>query len=640
MQTSYRRYSSCILSGSILSFLALCPTVQAVDNLWTGAVNNDWNNPGNWSLGRVPTNANGQTTGDTFDDAVVDTLTNFPVITTDLAATPRDLVTGDGAGNVGRVDQLSGVASTGNGNWFFVGRNNGTGTYNLADTTHSGGTLTHFGTGSGSINVGGRVYVGGANGGAPATGTFNVNTSGTLAVGNDLAVGSAGGTGVMNVDAGTITTGGWNFIGKDEATPGTAGANGTLTMSGGTITNTGGRTYVGQQNCTGTLTLSGGSYLNPGDLFIIGENQNSHGTVTVNNAASQLTDGSELWIGQAGGNGTMNVSAGTVTVNNWVAIGRMGATGVLNLSGTGQFIKTGNNHLILGSDATGGSGTINQTGGSLQTSNATEVRIGANAGSTGLWDISAGTGTLGNNLVVGDGGTGTFNLHGTGAVTAPTVIVARASNGTVNMSGGSLAVANTVTVQGSANTGTFNLSGGKLSVDGSIDIGSGNFNFTGGTVTRSSTGVITFNGNLTIGSHTGVPTIELDADKTFNVNGVFDITTGVGFNLTGDTIPAPNGTSIVTGSFGLGTDLSIIGTFAPSTSGVFGLSNLASATFISETAGESAGFNAATQSVYWLQESNGAVSLQYSIAPTPEPTSLGLLGMSGLILTSLRRRRS
>ena len=89
-------------------------------------------------------------------------------------------------------------------------------------------SLTGFGLGSGSLTVNGaRLYVGGQQNAAGGIGTFNMNTTGTLAIGNDLALGTGGGTGVLNLDAGTITTGGWNFIGKGENAD---NGNGTLTQ--------------------------------------------------------------------------------------------------------------------------------------------------------------------------------------------------------------------------------------------------------------------------------------------------------------------------------------------------------------------------------------------------------------------------
>jgi len=95
------------------------------------------------------------------------------------------------------------------------------------------------------------------------------------------------------------------------------------------------------------------------------------------------------------------------------------------------------------------------------------------------------------------------------------------------------------------------------------------------------------------------------------------------------------------GSFALGTDNSILGTFDPSTTTLVGLANTPGATFISETAGEGGLFDSSAQSVFWVQENGGQVSLQYSVAPTsaPEPASLALVGLSGIALIGRRRRR-
>jgi hypothetical protein len=381
----------------------------------------------------------------------------------------------------------------------------------------------------------------------------------------------------MNVDAGTITTGGWNFIGKRQNTD---GANGTLNMSGGTLTNTG-RTYVGQTTTTGKLVLSGGTYNNTatGDPFIIGEGVGSLGTVELNNAASALNVGQELWVGQAaGGTGIMNVSAGTVTVNNWIAVGREGATGTLNVSG-GTVQKIGAGQITIGT-GTGGHGNVNVSGGVLSTDS--DMIVSEN-----------------NDTAVG----------------------------TVTQSGGTVKVGNNLEVQRQG-TGSYALSGGTLSVDGTIDGLDGTFTFTGGRITRSNAGAIVYNGNLTVANKAAG--FALGTDRTITVNGILDVSPGVTFDLTGDQIPTAPGN----GAIHLGNDTSIIGTFDPLTTSLPGL-NANGATFISETQGETGLFDP-SQSVYWVQENAGSIDLQYSVA-VPEPTTIGLMGLSSLFF--MRRRR-
>lgn len=589
-----RKHQAWVAAAVAAGLSGVSPLAFAVDNVWTGATNTDWNTPTNWSLGRVPVKANGQPAPNDFDDAVVNVNANFPVITADLAAVPRDIIVGQGAGVNGRVDHTAGTATTGDGNWLYIGRDAGSGVYNLANTATTGGTLTGFGLGSGSIDVGGgtahtgtagRVYVGGTEfGNTGLNGTFNVNTSGTLTIRNDLNVGTDGGNGLMNVDAGTITTGGWNFIGKRVNKD---AAVGVLNMGGGTLTNSG-RTYVAQTTTTGTLNLTGGQYTQ-NDVLIIGEGANSHGAVNVTSAASTLTVNSEIWVGQAtGGNGAMSVSAGKVTLNNWLAVGREGSTGVLTVSGNGIVEKVGGGQITIGTGA-GGNGTVNVSGnGQLSTNN---------------------------DMIVAENNA--------------TAI------GTVNQTGGKVSVGGNLEVQRTG-TGTYNMSGGTLSVNGNIDGVDGTFSFTGGRLTRGNAGVINYSGNLLVSNK--LAGFALGTDKTFNVTGTLNVGAGITFDVTGQALPAAGG-GVQTGTIHLGNDGLIVGTFDPLLTTVSGLSNPSGAAFISETQGEGGLYNANTQSVFWVQENAGSVDLKYSIAPVPEPTALGFIAVGGLALATRRRGR-
>ena len=274
----------------------------------------------------------------------------------------------------------------------------------------------------------------------------------------------------------------------------------------------------------------------------------------------------------------MNVSAGTVTVNNWIAVGREGATGTLNVSG-GTVQKIGPGQITIGT-GTGGHGNVNVSGGVLSTDSDMIVSEN-NATAVGTVIQSGGTVKVGNNLEVQRQGTGSYALNG-----------------------------------------------GTLSVNGTIDGLDGTFTFTGGRITRSNAGAIVYNGNLTVANKAAG--FALGTDKTITVNGILDVTPGVTFDVTGDAIPTAPGT----GGFHLGSDTSIIGTFDPATTSLPGL-NANGATFISETQGEGGLFNPA-QSVFWVQENAGSIDLKYNVA-VPEPTTIGLLGLSSLLF--MRRRR-
>ena len=388
--------------------LLLCLAAQSsfADSTWIGGTSTDWSNAANWSAG-VPTGTN----------AIINTSpANIATITANVPGVV-DIIIGNGAGTNGRVNETAGTLSTGTGNWMFVGEGGGTGTFNLANTATTGGPLTGFGLGSGSVNVGGtsgtagRLYIGGQGG--TGTGTFNMNTTGTVTVRNDLDVGN-GGTGVLNIDAGTMTTGGWNFIGDN-------GGSGNLNMSGGQLTNTG-RTYVGGGTAKGRIVMSGGTYQNTADRFTIGNNNlaaatassvlmtggtinaarftiggdetnTGKGFMEITGATAQLNASNELWVGQgAGSRGLLNVTAGTVTSSSWLAVGRTSATGVLNVGGTGNVRMTGGNavHIVIGS--VGGTGILNMSGnGILEATNGGELRLSENGAGSGTANLNGGT---------------------------------------------------------------------------------------------------------------------------------------------------------------------------------------------------------------------------------------------------------
>ena len=473
------RLLAMMLAGSSL----LGATARAT--IWDGSTSTDWNDPTNWV-------GNAGTAG---SNAEININSPRAVISANIVGTPVDILVGNGAGATGRLDHTAGTAATGAGNWMLVGRQDGgTGIYNLANTAASGGTLTGFGLGSGTMTVGGRLYVGGAQyGGSTGNGTVNVNTSGTLAIGNDLAIGSAGGTGIVNLDAGTVTTGGWNFFGKVEGDVG--GGDGTFNMSGGTFTNTG-RQYVGQGNTTGRYNQSGGTFnnngpfavgagnlasanlsnfrltggaLNTGNFVIGGEAVNPNNQpllpaagkgVGVISGTSTLTVNGELWVGnEPASSGDFDIIGGTISVNNWVVIGRNGGTGIVDMSG-GSLTKTGGGNFSIGN---GTGGTFNMTGGTVSANN--EFWVGQAAGGVGRLTVSAGTVSGNSWMAVGrEGSNGILTINGTGLVQKETAGSFEIGNngtsvGVVNLDGGTLRVDEILTGGGSS---TFNFNGGRL----------------------------------------------------------------------------------------------------------------------------------------------------------------------------------
>ena len=124
----------------------------------------------------------------------------------------------------------------------------------------TGTGVTGFGQGTGSFDVGngaaggGRLSIGGSEFNGAGTGTFNMNTSGTLTAQNGLSIdiGRVAGTnGTFNLDNGTVNVANEVWVGGS--------GNGTFNQAGGTVTNTG-YLVIGRDNGgTGTYNLSGGT---------------------------------------------------------------------------------------------------------------------------------------------------------------------------------------------------------------------------------------------------------------------------------------------------------------------------------------------------------------------------------------------
>ncbi|MEK7954209.1 beta strand repeat-containing protein [Luteolibacter soli] len=468
-----RWIASVIAGTSVLGSAAMATT-------WDGSTSTAWNDNTNWvgDAGTVGSNA------------VININSPKALITADIPLSPVDVFIGNAASTNGLVDHTAGLAGTGLNNWMFVGVGNATasGTYNCANTATTGGTFTGFGQGTGSLNVGGtsatsgRLYIGGRDTAGAGTGVVNVNTTGTLKLGNDLVVGSSGGTGTLNLDSGTITSNGWNFFGTRNAQD---GGNGKLRMSGGTMTNgttnaAGCRTYIGLGVATGSVEITGGTYnnnksgndtqfivgannltaastptltitggtLNAGRLLTVGGTEAfggnggsvgpGKGSATINGAGVVVNATGEFWVGQGTASvGQVDFSAGTINSGSWVAVGRGGGTGTFNMTG-GTWTKTGaGSSFIVGAS---GPGTLTQSAGLIDVQagdtwmgesntcnytlsgtgefRATIFQVGRNGGATG--NVALNGGTLRVTRIVGGGGVENISFNGTQIVAKAT----------------------------------------------------------------------------------------------------------------------------------------------------------------------------------------------------------------------------
>lgn len=503
------------------------------------------------------------------------------------------------------------------------------GTHQVKGDTHLGGGVTGNGTytlSGGQFTVNGNISVGDAG-----TGTFN-HTGGALSVFQGLLVasnaGSIGtyylsgpstGAGASTVSAffasiGNAGKGAFNQTGGSMTSnsqvevgvlPGSTGAY-TMDASTGASTLTTFLLFVGHKGA-GTFVQNAGS-VNVGTSLAVGISPGATGAYTLAGSAGTITT-PLMFVGAEGGAGLFVQTAGSVAVNGLLTVGNFpGSTGTYSLAG-GTLTSTSVATSIPEVIGYSGTGRMNQTGGTNQVTG--DVRIAANAGGTGTYNLSGGLFNINGNIGIGHaaagtlnqtGGTlavsaglyvgstpgaiGTFDL-GAGTVTAASEFVGADGDGTVNQSGGTNTASNSVTVQSGAGVGIYNLSGtGVLTANGTGLLNSGTFNLLGGTVngagplvnqalmtgngTIAGTGGFANNavfnqrpGTLTIantGGDTNTGTMNLAAGQSFVLSGITLANTGV-VNLNG---------ALVSGS----------GTLANNAGGtVAGFGNLASTGF-------------------------------------------------------------
>lgn len=152
-----------------------------------------------------------------------------------------------------------------------------------------------------------------------------------------------------------------------------------------------------------------------------------------------------------------------------VTVGRDLILAGTNTSYTGRLTMTGGELVVQRNAYMGqkGTGTVAQSGGTLSVSAAQPMFVAERTGSTGTYNLSAGTAAVNSSLYVG-GGVG--SAGGTGEL---------------RVSCGALDVSNTLRVWG---TGAVNLSGGTLDADTIQHTDGGTLNFTGGTLTAGQNG--------------------------------------------------------------------------------------------------------------------------------------------------------
>ncbi len=434
-----------------------------------------------------------------------------------------------------------------------------------------------------------------------------LTTNNTL-VPNDLkiAITNPTSTGRVDIASGLFTINYWTFVGDWNGNA-TLNLTGTTTSSPGTYTgrdqgtgsfdsdnnNNNGNFMVGLFNSTGVFNMNTSGALNVTELRLSPNGQ--AGTSTFNldsgsvNVQGSFQVGSDYWGANTNSPASFNMSGGTVTTGWEVWTGGSGigtsvmTGGVIN---SGAWFVVGRNNGSVG-NFTMSSGTVN----AATTQVGSFPVVGSFGGSQGTLNVQGGlftTGATNRKMIIGEGGTGTLNVSGSGHVVIGNNVAGdgfrlganATGSGTVNLTGGILEVG--YLTKGSG-TGTLNINGGTLKV-ASTHTGANTFVsglkaanvLTGGAIidTNSLDAVISQNllGSLGDGGLTknGAGTLTLSGSNTYNgptvVNGGSLIVTGALANTSGVSLGAGTtlgGTGSIAGTVTLGSGIQLL--FNPTT---------------------------------------------------------------------------
>jgi hypothetical protein len=457
----------------LASMVILTPiSSQAADKYWIGGSSGgDWKYASNWSPYDVPADG---------DNAF---LINAGTVELNMYDSPA-VVPQNGSLQSLRIDGVTTLRHSENGTLTTGELYVGFGTFNNSQYTLGGGNLTVYGF----------TVIGGKKGYYdPDDGWID-----TI------------GTGTFNQFGGSFNTGGL-FLGD------TFGSTGTYNLYNGNLNVNSPWAVIGANGGTGEFNQSGGSF-SANDLGVGGS-----GVGTYNLSDGALAVNGNMYVGDWD-QGTFNQTGGSATVSNLVLASNGGTTGTYNLIagdlntgstivgnfGTGTFTQSGGNHTIIGGYE------VEVPGWGFE---YIGLDIGSKTGSTGTYTLTSGNLNVSYITIVGNEGTGVFNLGdpstGTGDGihdTAALYLGFNGGNGTYNLYDGTL------------NVGGFAVIGGK---DYTTNPGTGEFNQYGGTHTTGGLflgdtegSVGTYNligGDLTVSSQWA--TIGMRGTGTFNQTG-------------------------------------------------------------------------------------------------------------------------
>ena len=481
---------------------------------------------------------------------------------------------------------------------------------------------------------------------------------------------------------GTVTQTGGSISVHEVRLADAAGAQATYSMQGGTL-NTASHLYVGEADLA-TYTQTGGDVTVGGQFRI-----NSGAIATVDNGT--LHSVGSLRVGTSAGLSSMTQNGGLLKTDEYFAIGS-GSNGAYTMTGGTLEAKAASRGLYVGTEA-GATGSMNQSGGHVDVG---DLVVGNGSSQSGEYTFSDGTIVVRDRLVVGNHVVGTFNQSGGtinasgapvtvgnvataagsaysmsgGTLNADSLVVGNFGDATITQTAGAVNASSVVVAQQAGSTSSYSLTGGTLTTDSlSFGDGTGSFNLDGGTLN-----VGTLND---AGGTSSVMSGTLNADNvtlaTLNMSdGLLDLGTLNGdLNMSGGTL-APGdspGITTISGDYLLsgglldmelegllqgtqydfldvngdwtinGGDLqiSLLSGFMPTAGNSFDLFDFNSLTGMFDniflpTLGTGLAWN--TSGLY----TTGVISVN-STAAVPEPSSFGLLAVSGVGCLVMRKRR-
>jgi hypothetical protein len=580
-----------------VALLATSGTALAQTQVWTGAVDNSYNNAGNWSGAGAPPDAAGEraqfdatgaaqssvtVTGTVSPDSWA--ITGNPGVNYSISGGTVNFqdaagLTNSSTSGAHTVDTLlggvGGITQNGAGSSLTVsnGGNNFTGPISVSAGTLNFSATGAMGSALGSVSVsGGTLGLGSTtHTKASLTQSGGIVQSGTLTVGPyQLTGGTLASTATINATSFDMQSGTVDGV--------LAGTGGVTKTTGGIVTFSGANTYSGNTVITaGTLALSGagtlGNVANSTNingatavLELGGTTQTQNGGVTLQNGGTIQNGSLNSSTGLSSSGGNINALGGTTTVTTTANTTTISGTNTYS----GPTTVNGGSTLVLSTGGSitsfvGNSGTFNNDGtvnnavtnGNTFNNNVTGIV-------TGLLTNTAGTttnngqlnnganvtgGTLTNNKTITGAVTNaaTFNNNSAGTVsglltnTAGTTTNAGALNGGVNVTGGTFTQNAGSVAGGLTNTAIVNANGG--AINGAINNNApGQFNVNGGV---SSNGLFTnANGaalNINAGGNLVLTPNGLTNSGSVTVSNFGQLTSAVTNNSTGQIVVGARG---------------------------------------------------------------------------------------------------